>query len=320
VETTGGNEYRPPDEEVTLPDDEAATPFESTDDEAAEPFESTDNEAATPFESTDDEAAAPFESTGDEAATPFEATDTADADVYDVPEDSPFDVGGDPEAAIEAIEGEEADVEPVETDAVGPGDSEDDGSTEASRLEKIRSLAHFRVDTKWLRSAWNSHSLGRIALLAVLVYAVTAGSAYFLVLQPLSTRLHTVREQKNILHDYAVIEEAGAAISEFKEGLMTGDQRMTFMSEVNLMAEASGVKLIGDPDLLAKREGSGHFVEYPVRLRMKGTYHEIGAFLSLLERSPRFAIVEDVEVRSDVDSSNRDSEATVLISLAAWEG
>ena len=287
METTGGNEYRPPDEEVTLPDDEGATPFESTD---------------------------------DEGAMPFEAADTADADVSEVPEDSPVDVGGDPEAAIEAVEVEEADGEPVETDAVEPGDSEDDGSTEASRLEKIRSLAHFRVDTKWLRAAWNSHSLGRIALIAVLVYAVTAGSAYFFVLQPLSTRLHTVREQKNILHDYAVIEEAGAAISDFKEGLMTGDQRLTVMSEVNLMAEASGVKLIGDPDLLAKRAGSGHFVEYPVRLRMKGTYHEIGAFLSLLERSPRFAIVEDVEVRSDVDSSNRDSEATVLISLAAWEG
>ena len=298
METTGGNEYRPPDEEVTLPDDEGATPLEAAGDEGEVPFESTD----------------------DEAASPFEAADTADANVSDVPEDSPVDVGGDPEAAIEAVEGEEADGEPAETDAVEPGDSEDDGSTEASRLEKIRSLAHFRVDTKWLRAAWNSHSLGRIALIAVLVYAVSVGSAYFFVLQPLSTRLHTVREQKNILHDYAVIEEAGAAISDFKEGLMTGDQRMTVMSEVNLMAEASGVKLIGDPDLLSKREGSGYLVEYPVRLRMKGTYHEIGAFLSLLERSPRFAIVEDVEVRSDVDSSNRDSEATVLISLAAWEG
>jgi Tfp pilus assembly protein PilO len=57
-----------------------------------------------------------------------------------------------------------------------------------------------------------------------------------------------------------------------------------------------------------------------VRLRVKGTYHEIGEFLSLLESSPRFIVVESVEITSDVASSSRDSDATVLLAMAAWEG
>ena len=154
----------------------------------------------------------------------------------------------------------------------------------------------------------------------VCVYALAVGSAYFLLVRPMTVRLHMVQEQKNRLHDYVVIQEASAAINAFKDGLMTGDQRLTVMSEVRLMAEGSGVKIMGDPDLLLAREGSGHFVEYPLRLRIRGTFHEIGEFLSLLEGSPRFTLLEEVEIRSDADSRERDSEATVLLALAAWEG
>jgi len=31
-------------------------------------------------------------------------------------------------------------------------------------------------------------------------------------------------------------------------------------------------------------------------------------------------LIEEVEIRSDADSRERDSEATVLLTLAAWEG
>ena len=59
-------------------------------------------------------------------------------------------------------------------------------------------------------------------------------------------------------------------------------------------------------------------LEYPARLRVKGTYHEIGTFLSLLESSPRFVQVEEVEIVSDADSRSSESEATVLLALASW--
>jgi Tfp pilus assembly protein PilO len=101
---------------------------------------------------------------------------------------------------------------------------------------------------------------------------------------------------------------------------MTGDQRLTVMSEISEMAEASGVRITGDPELLLGRKGPGNFSQYPMRLRVKATYHEVGDFLSLLESSPRFAAVEQVDIRSDVESGSGESETTILIALAAWEG
>jgi Tfp pilus assembly protein PilO len=278
VDTTGGNELRPSDEELTRPDGLEVDPLDAVELDDGGPIEESE----------------------------LEVTGDIDADVVGV---------ADAETAQDgAVSADSEDSEPAEAE---------DGAEpvpEGGKLGKVRSLSQFKIDGDRLKGIWRSHSLGRIALLAVVIYALAVGSAYFFGLQPISTRLHEVREQKTILHDYMVIQQAGAAIGTFKDGLMTGDQRLTVMSEVKLMAEGSGVKLVGDPDLLLRREGSGHFVEYPIRLRIKGTYHEIGEFLSLLESSPRFAIVEDVEVRSEVASRSRESEATVLISLAAWEG
>ena len=162
------------------------------------------------------------------------------------------------------------------------------------------------------------NSVGRVAILSAVSYVVAVGAAYFLIAQPLSNRLHNVGERMSMLHDVTVIEQANAALVSFTDGLMTGDQRLTVMSEFGLMAKDTGVKLIGDPELLMPREVSKLVVEYPARLRIKGTYHEIGTFLSLLESSPRFVQVEEVEILSDMDSRAGDSEATVLLALASW--
>ena len=149
-----------------------------------------------------------------------------------------------------------------DTTAAG-NDPESDAPAETGPPSKVRRLGQLKIDTRKLKAAWRANSLGRIALMAVCGYVLCVGAAYFFVKQPLSTDLHRMKEQKNILHDYVVIEEASAAISSFKEGLMTGDQRLTVMSEVNQMADESGVKIVGDPDLLLSREISPNLVDTP---------------------------------------------------------
>lgn len=171
-----------------------------------------------------------------------------------------------------------------------------------------------------LKSLWQRRSVSRIAFLAIAVYAACTLSMFFFIVKPVRARLHDVREEKSILHDYVVIQEAGAVVGHFKDGLMTGDQRLTVMSEVRLMADGSGVSIIGDPELLMPRQFSKTITEYPVRLRLRGTYHEIGDFMALLESSPRFVQVEEVEISSDAASRSRDSDATLLLALASWEG
>ena len=185
-----------------------------------------------------------------------------------------------------------------------------------------RAMGGFRagLNADVLKMLWSGNSVPRIAVLSIAVYCACVGAAYFLLMQPTASRLHHVKEEKAILHDYSVIQEAGAVIGDFKDGLMTGDQRLTVMSEVRLMATGAGVNIVGDPELLVRHEASKQISEYPIKMRLKGTYHEIGEFLALLEGSPRFIRVEEVEMWSDADSGSRDSEATVLLALASWEG
>lgn len=177
-----------------------------------------------------------------------------------------------------------------------------------------------KVPVGGLKGLWQGSSVWRAAVLGTLIYLAFVNVGYFLFMKPIGERLAGLQDRASVLNDFAVIQESSAAIAQFTEGLMNGDQRMTVMSEVNVMAKDSGVRVMGDPELLLPREVTESITEYPIRLRVKGTYDEIGGFLSLLESSPRFVQVEQVEIQSEVDSRDRESEATMLLAIASWEG
>jgi len=228
--------------------------------------------------------------------------------------DAPCDCEAD---GVEIIGDASHQAEEPDAEAAPEGEPAEDG--DPGRPGKLSGFGQFKVDPEWLRKMWSASTIGRVAVAGIAVYSLVIAGAYFFLLQPASKQLHEFREQKNVLHDYVVIQQAGAAIGSFKDGLMTGDQRLTVMSEVKMMAEGSGVRIVGDPELLLKREVSGRFAQYPVKLKVRGRYHEIGQFLSLLESSPRFIVVEEVEIMSEAASLATESEATVLLGIAAWE-
>lgn len=234
---------------------------------------------------------------------PLEAGDSGD----DISED----VSESEEGLTEA--GDEAGDAPDAGDGENqPVDKSDSGPGVVDLLRKSFSISG-------LRELWQQAAVWKIAIAAVVVYALTVNAGYFLLLKPNSDRLRGVKETKELLHDFNVIEECSAAMSSFQDGLMNGDQRLTVMSEVQLMATEAGVKVIGDPDLLSPRDVSSVVKEYPVRLRVSGGYHEVGRFVSLLERSPRFIQIEEIEIISEVASRSLNSEATVTLALASWE-
>jgi hypothetical protein len=257
---------------------------------------------------------------GGEAATPSTVPSLGPGEPASFPEDDAAGVA--PALADDTRESPSGGGEPPEGEEGRGRDAagiEKDTANDSGRARKVP-VVKTRVDSGLVKRLWRANSLGRIALTCVALFAVLVTSAYFLLMQPADRRLHEVSEAKSLLQDYAVIQQAGATVGSFKDGLMVGDQRLTVLSEVNLMAEGAGVRIVGDPELLLRRDLSGHFSEYPVRLRLKGSYHKLGEFLSLLESSPRFIVVESVEVTSDVASASKESDATVLLAFASWEG
>ncbi len=161
------------------------------------------------------------------------------------------------------------------------------------------------------RSAW------RVTAVAILTYVVAVNLSYFLVLKPIWSRLNVLMEKKGVIQDFLIVRESAAAVSGFKDGLMHGDQRMTVVSEFEDLAREAGLRMNGEAGLMPPKEMSKKLVEYPVEIDFRGTYHEAGHFLSLLEASPRCPLVSDVELVSD-EGGGRQCSLRLRVAIISW--
>ncbi len=158
----------------------------------------------------------------------------------------------------------------------------------------------------------------RIAAVATLIYVAAANLSYFLVLKPVRARLDGVKGRKTIIEDFFVVRESSTAVAGFRDGLMKGDQRMTVITSLEQLAKDAGAKVTGEPNLLPEIETSKRMVEYPFELTLRGTYHEIGEFLGLVESSRRFLIIRRVIFETGEDGRG-DPEAKIVIGAVSWE-
>lgn len=164
------------------------------------------------------------------------------------------------------------------------------------------------------RGGW---SAWRVTAVAILTYVAAVNLSYFFVLKPIWSRLNVLVEKKGVIQDFLIVRESATAVSGFKDGLMHGDQRMTVVTEFEDLAREAGLRMAGEPGLLPPKEISKKLMEYPVEIDLKGTYHEVGHFLSLLEASPRCPLVTDVELLSD-EGGARQCGVRLRIGITSW--
>jgi Tfp pilus assembly protein PilO len=164
------------------------------------------------------------------------------------------------------------------------------------------------------RGGW---SAWRVAAVAILTYVAAVNLSYFFVLKPIWSRLNVLVEKKGVIQDFLIVRESASAVSGFKDGLMHGDQRMTVVAEFEDLARQAGLRMVGEPGLLPPMEMSKKLMEYPVEIDLKGTYHEVGHFLSLLEASPRCPLVSDVELTAD-EGGGRQCGVRLRIAITSW--
>lgn len=198
----------------------------------------------------------------------------------------------------------------AESKSASAPDSKSRGGTATGRSQISRLVRLGGGPRPW--TAW------RIAAVAILIYVGAANLSYFLVLKPVWARLDGIKERKTIIEDFFVVRESSSAVAGFRDGLMKGDQRMTVITSLEQLASGTGAKVTEEPNLLPKNEISKRMVEYPFELTLRGTYHEIGKFLGLVESNQRFLIVRRVMFETGEDGAGG-PEAKVLIGAVSWE-
>ncbi len=167
-----------------------------------------------------------------------------------------------------------------------------------------------------IRGPW---SIWRIAALVILVYIAAANISYFLVLKPVWVRLETLKEKKDIIQDFFIVRESSTAVAGFKDALMHGDQRMTVIAVLEEMSEEAGLRFREEPRLLAGAGLSKRVTEYPIEISLKGSYHELGQFISAIESCERYLTVRLIEMDGP-ESGTGDAEARIVVGAVSWEG
>ncbi len=167
-----------------------------------------------------------------------------------------------------------------------------------------------------IRGPW---SIWRIAAVVVLVYIAAANVSYFLVLRPVTVRLETLREKKDIIQDFFIVRESSTAVAGFKDALMHGDQRMTVIAVLEEIAGDVGLRFSEEPRLLAEVTLSKRVTEYPIEISLEGSYHELGQFIGAIESSERYLTVRSVEIDGPA-SGTGEAEARLVVGAVSWEG
>ncbi len=189
------------------------------------------------------------------------------------------------------------------------------GAGLASVVERLSGLVRRKTCPKGKRQRW---SVWRVAAIAVLTYVAAINLSYFFVLKPVWSQLDGLVSKKSIIQDFLVVRESASAVSEFRDALMRGDQRVTVMADLKELAEQAGLRVVDEPELGAATEMSAHIMEYSFEMELSGDYHDIGRFLAMVEESPRALITKSVEIESDESNPGRQT-ARIELGAASWE-
>lgn len=225
--------------------------------------------------------------------------------------------------AIDGIPSEPEDIAQLEQDGEMPGDAPDDTPAEGSsgmtgRLKGVFGQVGSRLPRRLGDVVTGRHAVLKVSALSVLLYFATFNLSYFLILKPVWHRLDGLVAKKAIIQDFLIVRESSSAVTGFRDNLMRGDERVTVIAELEQMAIRSGMRMAGRPALPGSREVSERMREYPIELRLRGSYHEVGEFLSMVESSSRFLMVREVELDTR-DTSAREGEVKVVVGAISWE-
>ena len=221
--------------------------------------------------------------------------------------------------AIDGIHPEPEDVAPADVAPVeGDGEEPDRSNALQDRLKGALGTLSSRFPRRFGDVVNGRRAVWKVAILSVLLYFATFNLSYFFIMKPVWHRLDGLVAKKAIMQDFLIVRQSSSAVTEFRDGLMRGDERVTVVSELEQMASRAGLRLAGRPGLPGSREVSRRMIEYPIELRLRGSFHEVGEFLSLVESSPRFLMVREVELDTR-DTSSREGEAKIVVGAISWE-
>jgi len=170
-------------------------------------------------------------------------------------------------------------------------------------FEKINNL-----DVQDLKKIGTAPKAAQIAVIVLLCVAIIAGMGWFLV-KPAMADLNRAQRKENQLRDQFKVMQSKAAnldayrkqLAEMKDSfgamlrqLPDETDMESLLIDLSQTSVAAGLEVkYFKPGTEDKKE---FYAEYPIELRVTGTYHEFGKFVSGLASLPRIVTLHDIQI------------------------
>lgn len=151
----------------------------------------------------------------------------------------------------------------------------------------------------------------RWGVVGIAAYGIPMVLLYLAVWGPSQSTLRQTETQAEMLEAYRALRKIQETVAALELRWIQGDVYRTVKRRLTKVADQTGVRLMS-VDHLQSEEVGGSIQRFPFKVRVRGGYHRIGAFLSALEGSPTLFVIGDLEIREGI-TGKRTHEAQCML-------
>jgi len=164
------------------------------------------------------------------------------------------------------------------------------------------------LDVQDLRRIGTAPKPVQLGVIALLAAAIVGGIGWFVIKPQLKTLEQAERTEQELKDEFKEKQSRAANLEAYKEQLakmeesfgamlrqLPGETDMeSLLVDLSQTSVAAGLEVkYFEPGNERKRE---FYAEYPIKLRVAGTYHEFGKFVSGLAALPRIVTLHDIAI------------------------
>lgn len=181
-------------------------------------------------------------------------------------------------------------------------------------FEKLQNL-----DVEDLKKIGTAPQPVKLGVIALLVIAIVAAMGWFLVKPELENRERAERKEQELRGQFEVVQKKAASLPAYKAQLAEMEESFGALLRQlpnetdmeSLLIDLSQTSVAAGLDVEFFKPGREQklefYAEHPIDLRVTGTYHEFGRFVSGLAALPRIVTLHNIEI---TPTGARDEEAT----------
>lgn len=189
-------------------------------------------------------------------------------------------------------------------------------------IEKINNL-----DVEDLKKIGTAPQPVKLAVIAVLAVAIVAAMGWFLVKPQLEARERAERKERELRSQFELVQKKAASLPAYRAQLAEMEESFGALLRQlpdetdmeSLLIDLSQTSVAAGLDVEYFKPGREQklefYAEYPIDLRVTGTYHEFGLFVSGLAALPRIVTLHNIGITPTGESDEEAGAGSAELSM-----